>query len=179
MPSNALQGGGNAGPWIGGLLRHAWQRVRERIYFGVTQAGYTDLSRAHVGMFRYETLDGQRPTQIAEQMNVTKQSVNDLLRDLERLGYIELQIDPQDNRGRLVRLTSQGRRLDAAVRREARSVERDLADTLGAKRFTALREALLTLSAQGDDTSKGRSHTRRPPLIRTRRSIPVRTRPAM
>ncbi len=179
MPSNALRGGGDAGPWIGGLLRHAWQRVRERIYVGVRQAGYTDLSRAHVGMFRYETLDGQRPTQIAEQMNVTKQSVNDLLRDLERLGYIELQLDPQDNRGRLVRLTSKGRGLDAAVRREARAVERDLADTLGAGRFKALREALLTLSAQAGERSKGRITTTRPSLIRTRRSTRVRKRPSM
>ncbi len=159
MRSSAIRGGGDTGPWIGGLLRHAWQRVRERIYEGVRNAGYTDLSRAHVGMFRYESLDGQRPTQIAEQLNVTKQSVNDLLRDLERLGYIELQRDPQDKRGRLVRLTSKGRRLDACVRQEARAVEREFAETLGAKRFNVLREALVTLSAQNDGKNKNRSHT--------------------
>ena len=167
MRSSAIRGGGDTGPWIGGLLRHAWQRVRERIYEGVRNAGYMDLSRAHVGMFRYESLDGQRPTQIAEQLNVTKQSVNDLLRDLERLGYIELQRDPQDKRGRLVRLTAKGRRLDAWVRQEARAVEREFAQTLGAKRFNVLREALVTLSAQNDGKNKNRSHTRL-------RSIPPR-----
>ena len=102
-------------PFIGGLLRLAWQNVRERIYAGVVASGYAHLNPAHVGLFRTEGFEGRRPTEIADQMQVTKQSVNDLLRDLERMGYVELQPDPSDARARLVRLTPLGRKLERVV----------------------------------------------------------------
>lgn len=137
----------DTGPWIGSLLRHAWQRVRDRIYRGVVAAGYADLTGAHVGLFRFESLDGQRPSRLAEQMSITKQSVNDLLRDLERLGYLVLRPDPHDRRARLVRLTARGRQLDAAVRTEAREAEGEIRDLLGPSRFTALRKALRDMQA--------------------------------
>jgi len=66
-------------PRTGGLLRLAWQRVRECIYAGVQSEGYDDLNRAHVALFRFEGLDGKRPTQLSEQMQITKQSIHDLL----------------------------------------------------------------------------------------------------
>ncbi|HZP39411.1 MAG TPA: MarR family transcriptional regulator [Methylomirabilota bacterium] len=135
----------DTGPWIGSLLRHAWESVRRRIYQTVVAAGYADLTGAHVGLFRFESLEGSRPSRLAEQMSITKQSVNDLLRDLERRGYLVLRPDPSDRRARLVRLTARGRRLDAAVRAAAREAEREIRERLGEARFTALREALLDL----------------------------------
>jgi DNA-binding MarR family transcriptional regulator len=143
--SSQSQNGGDTGPWIGSLLRHAWQRVRDRIYRGVVAAGYDDLTRAHVALFRFESIEGRRPSQLADQMSITKQSVNDLLRELERLGYLMLRTDPGDKRARLVRLSARGRRLDAFVRAEAKAAERELADALGAPRFNTLRQCLLDL----------------------------------
>ena len=79
--------------------------------------GYDDLNPAHVALFRYEGLHGQRPTQLAEYMQITKQSVNDLVRHLERCGYAESSPDPNDKRARLVYLTPRGRRLEATVQK--------------------------------------------------------------
>ena len=128
---------GKAGeaPRIGALLRLAWQSVRVRIYEGIRSDGFDDLNPANVSMFRYEGIDGRRPSQLAESMQITKQSVNDLLRHLERCGYAECRADPKDKRARLVRLTARGRRLEAAVRRYARNAEIELANELGQKRF--------------------------------------------
>jgi DNA-binding MarR family transcriptional regulator len=122
-------------PRIGALLRRAWQRVRERIYLGIRQDGYDDLNPAHVSVFRYEGLDGRRPTQLAEEMQITKQSVNDLLRYLEQRGYVESRPDPEDQRARLIYLTPRGKRLDAAVRAHAAAAERQLSAELGAESF--------------------------------------------
>jgi DNA-binding MarR family transcriptional regulator len=122
-------------PRIGALLRLAWQRIRERIYSGVRSDGYDDLNRAHVALFRYEGLDGRRPTQLAEYMQITKQSVNDLIRHLERCGYAESRPDANDKRARLLCLTARGRRLEAAVRKYARAAEHELENELGAVRF--------------------------------------------
>ena len=82
--------------------RMAWQRVRARIYKGVQHDGYSDLNPAHVALFRFETIDGRRPSQIAESTQITKQSVNDLIRHLDRHGYAQFLSDPSDRRARLI-----------------------------------------------------------------------------
>lgn len=134
-------------PRVGALLRLAWQRVREHIYDGVIADGFDDLNPAHVSLFRYEGLDGRRPTQLAESMQITKQSVNDLLRHLEHRGYVECRPDPGDKRARLVRLTARGRRLDAVVRKHARAAEEALIRELGEEQFRELYSLLAKVTA--------------------------------
>lgn len=68
-------------------------------------------------------------------MQVTKQSINDLLRHLERCGYLLCRPDPEDGRARLLRLTARGRQLDAAVRAHAAASEHELAQELGENSF--------------------------------------------
>lgn len=138
-------------PFIGGLFRFAWQHVRERIYAGVAAGGFEQLNPTHVGLFRTEGFEGLRPTEIADQMQVTKQSVNDLLGDLERMGFIERRPDPADARARLVHLTPLGRKLDRIVRREARAAEQEIADALGGPRFEEFRQTLIEVTALPDN----------------------------
>ena len=128
--------------YVGALMRAGWQWVRARVYNGVLAAGYDDLNPAHVGLFRYPTLDGLRPTEIAERMQITKQSVHNLLTHLEDRGYIERQPDPSSKRSRIVRLSLKGRRLEREVRSQARQAEEEIAATLGPRQFAQLRDAL-------------------------------------
>jgi DNA-binding MarR family transcriptional regulator len=134
------------GPHIGALLRMAWQRVRARIYSGVEHDGYSDLNPAHVALFRFETIDGRRPTQVAESMQITKQSVNDLIRDLERHGYAQYRTDPRDHRARLIHLTARGRRLEAAAHKYAIAADCELEQELGQERFRELHATLLKIN---------------------------------
>jgi len=138
--------GPEEGPHIGALLRMAWQRVRARIYSGVRNDGYNDLTPAHVALFRFETVEGQRPSQVAESMQITKQSINDLIRDLERYGYARYSPDPSDGRARLIHLTPRGRRLQATARKYAIAAERELEQELGKERFRELHAMLLKIN---------------------------------
>ena len=133
----------STGPWVGALLRAAWKGVRDHIDEAVKAAGYVDITRAHVSLFRHPTLDGMRPTDLAGEMQVSKQAVNDLLGDLERRGYIRRDVDPADRRGRLIRLTAKGTKLEDTVRLAARDAERQLERELGPDRFRSFREALV------------------------------------
>jgi DNA-binding MarR family transcriptional regulator len=135
------------------MTRTIWQWVREQIYAGVVTAGYTDLNRAHVALFRFPTVDGARPTALADQLQITKQSVNDLLGDLERRGYLAREADSTDGRARVVRLTSKGRELEAVVYSQAQAAERRIAAMLGAHRFTQFRAALEELAGRVGDSS--------------------------
>ena len=127
---------------IGSLLRVAWERIRVQIYSGVCNEGFDDLNPAHVALFRYEGMEGQRPTELANRMQITKQSINDLLRHLENCGYAEFERDPGDKRARLIRLTARGRRLEASVWKHARAAENDIKNQIGARRFSTLLEIL-------------------------------------
>ena len=128
---------------MGALLRAAWKGVRDHIDEAVKAAGYVDLNRAHVSLFRHPTLDGMRPTDLADEVQLSKQAVNDLLGDLEHQGYIRREVDPADRRSRLIRLTPRGMKLEDTVRLAARDAERQLERELGRERFRSFREALV------------------------------------
>ena len=133
-------------PFLGALMRHSWQWVWQQIVTGVLAAGYDDITAAHIGMFRHPSLDGQRPTQLADQLQITKQSVNDLLGHLERVGYITRQPEPADRRARVVRLTAKGQQLEQTIRDNAQAADLQIAGLLGTRRYTQLCDALEQLS---------------------------------
>jgi len=123
------------------MLRLAWQGVRKYIHDEVVDAGY-ELTPAVVGLFRTGGLDGWRPGELAEDMLISKQAVNDLLRDVEDRGYIIREADPADGRARIIRLTNEGRKLEAVVLRAAHEAERRLERALGRQRVRDLRGTL-------------------------------------
>ena len=103
------------GPHMGAMMRLAWQWVWKEIFSGVVAAGYDDVNPAHVALFRYPGLDRQRPSELADQLQITRQSVNDLLGHLDQHGYLTREPDPNDGRARVVRLTQKGRQLQKTI----------------------------------------------------------------
>ena len=79
-------------------------------------------------------------------MRVTKQALNYLLRDLERMGYVELHPDPSDRRARLIALTDRGRSLVPVIRGAVADAQREWAAELGKERFAELIELLVELN---------------------------------
>ena len=151
-------GNPNRGPYLGALLRLGWQFVREEIFSGVLAAGYDDLNPAHVGLFRYPTLDRQRPSELADQLQITRQSVNDLLGHLEQRGYLTREADPADGRARVVRLTATGRRLEKTINAQSQAAELKIAERLGPRSFSQLRpalEELARLAAEAEPAAEG------------------------
>jgi DNA-binding MarR family transcriptional regulator len=132
-------------PFIGGLTRAVWQWVRGEIHAAVVAAGYDDLNPAHVAVFRNPGPDGMRPSDLAEEMQITKQSVNELLGHLERRGYLVREPDPADSRSRRIRLTDQGHKLEEVVTEAAADAERKAADLIGDDRMGELRSTLADL----------------------------------
>jgi DNA-binding MarR family transcriptional regulator len=134
-------------PPIGALLRVAIDDVRARIYQGVVAAGFDDVRPAHVTLFRWPGPHGRRPMEVAADTQLSKQRVNDLLRDLERLGYLELDVDPSDARARIIRLTARGKRLHKTAVEIHAGIETEWAAAVGGRQYEQLRETLLRLLA--------------------------------
>jgi DNA-binding MarR family transcriptional regulator len=132
-------------PYIGYSMRVVWQWTWDLIMQAVVRAGYDDVTTAHISLFRYPGLDGHRLTDIAQRMQITKQSVHELIAHLERLGYLVRETDPTNRRARLVRLTRKGRALQEVIRLEAQDSQRRAAEILGERRFAQLTKALAVL----------------------------------
>ncbi len=135
-------------PYIGAMLRVVWQWVRDQLYAGVIAAGFDDLSAAHVGLWRYPGLEGVRPSQLADHVGITKQSVNDLLGHLEAHGYLSRVPDSIDGRARVIRLTAKGRRLAETIYAAAGAAQLQIEEILGPRRFAQLHSSLELLTEQ-------------------------------
>jgi DNA-binding MarR family transcriptional regulator len=77
---------------------------------------------------------------------MSKQALNYLLGQLERLGYLQRRDDPRDERFKRIALTGRGRRAAQAMRDIVRNVEREWEHELGTERFAQLRLLLTDLN---------------------------------
>jgi DNA-binding MarR family transcriptional regulator len=107
--------------------------------------GFDDLDAAHLNVFQYPGPQGARPTELASRLRVSKQALNYLLGELERLGYLERRPDPDDLRSKRVTLTPRGVSAIEVIRQAVGEVEAAWAQQLGPKRFDQLRTLLLEL----------------------------------
>jgi DNA-binding MarR family transcriptional regulator len=146
-------------PGLGALSRILWLWVRHQISAQVVAAGFTDLKPAHVTVFRYPTLEGMRPSELADEMQITKQSVNELLGHLEARGYLVRERDPADSRSRRIRLTDRGHQLDQLVAVMAANADQSAAELLGQERFQEFRRSLADLVARITTSEEERSRT--------------------
>src|SRR3954469_1437089 len=118
-------------PMIGALLRTPWEAVQRRMLERLHEHGFTDLDFAHLNVFQYPGPQGARPSELAARLGVTKQALNYLLGELERLGYLERQPDPDDLRSKRVALTARGTSAIGVIRQAVGERETAWARQLG------------------------------------------------
>src|SRR6476469_10488810 len=95
-------------PLIGALLRVPWEAVQRHMLERLHERGFDDLDAAHLNVFQYPGPQGARPSDLAAKLRISKQALNYLLGELERLGYLERRADPDDRRSKRVALTARG-----------------------------------------------------------------------
>src|SRR5512133_1864759 len=133
-------------PLIGALLRMPWEAVQRRMLERLHESGFDDLDAAHLNVFQYPGPQGARPTELATRLRISKQALNYLLGELERLGYLERRPDPDDLRSKRIALTRRGTSAIGVIREAVGEVETVWAGQLGPERFAQLRGLLLELN---------------------------------
>jgi DNA-binding MarR family transcriptional regulator len=134
-------------PMIGALLRMPWEAVQRHMLTRLHERGFDDLDAAHLNVFQYPGPQGARPSELATRLRMTKQALNYLLGELERLGYLERRPDPDDLRSKRVALTPRAVSAIGVIRESVEELEEIWAQQLGEKRFAELRSLLLDLNA--------------------------------
>lgn len=133
-------------PLIGALLRVPFEVVRRRMLERLHERGFDDLEAAHLNVLQYPGPQGMRPSELAARLDMSKQALNYLLGELERLGYLERQPDPDDRRSKRIALTPRCVSAIPVIRDAVREVEVAWAQQLGERRFADLRGLLLDLN---------------------------------
>jgi DNA-binding MarR family transcriptional regulator len=133
-------------PLIGALLRIPWELVQRRMLERLHERGFDDLDAAHLNVFQYPGPQGAKPSELASRLRVTKQALNYLLGELERLGYLERRPDPDDLRGKRIALTRRGASAINVIRDAVAELETEWGRKLGSRRFAQLRALLQELS---------------------------------
>ncbi len=131
---------------IGALLRIPWEAVQRHMLERLHERGFEDFDAAYLNVFQYPGPQGTRPSELAARLRISKQALNYLLGELERLGYLERRSDPDDLRSKRVALTPRGTSAIGVIRDAVAEVETAWAERLGPERFAALREFLLELN---------------------------------
>jgi DNA-binding MarR family transcriptional regulator len=131
---------------IGALLRMPWEAVQRHMLQRLHERGFADFDAAYLNVFQYPGPQGARPSDLAARLRISKQALNHVLGQLEKLGYLERGPDPDDLRSKRVALTARGNSAIRVIREAVAEIEASWARQLGTKRFAQLRLLLRDVS---------------------------------
>jgi len=115
------------------------------MFRALAKGGLGDINPAHFGLFQYPPIAGMRPTDVAKRLGMSKQAVNHLLGQLEKLGYLQRRREP-GHRHTAVYLTERGWLVLQSNVATMRQLEADWRHQLGKQRFAYLKAALQELT---------------------------------
>jgi len=131
---------------LGAQLRAPYRRLQRRLYADLARK-FPEVRRAHSAVFRHIAPEGSRLTELAEQAEMTKQSMAYLVEHLAGRGYVRMERDPADGRAVRVKLTAKGRRFVAVALAASAEIEREAVARMGAENMARLRHLLAELDA--------------------------------
>ncbi len=124
------------------MLRLAWEELIGEVWDGLQAAGFDDVRLVHAPILRNLLMEGLRPSELAEKLVLSRQAVNDLLREFETNGYIRLEPDTEDRRAKRIVLTERGWELYETAAELSRTVGRRWAEQVGPERYAVFEEVL-------------------------------------
>jgi DNA-binding MarR family transcriptional regulator len=131
---------------LGFLLAKATQCWNELLAERSAAAGFSDVrpSYGSVLLPLYEE-DGLRMGELAQRARLSKQTMTEMIRRLERDGLVERRTDPSDGRASLVFLTARSRRFEPVAAAVLADLDRLVRRQLEPLRVAELRAGLAEL----------------------------------
>src|SRR5256885_2281987 len=101
----------------------------------IQASGFEDFSPAFPPLLSNLDYEGTRVGILARRAGVTRQAAGQLLREIERCGYVERRESPDDARATVVYFTARGRQLHSAIVGFVEEIEAEFASMLRAGEF--------------------------------------------
>jgi DNA-binding MarR family transcriptional regulator len=129
------------------LMDGPYKAMEAALFPQIARRGHADIRPAHSKVFEVIKGTGSRVTDMAADANMTKQSMQYLVDDLERLGYAERVPDQDDRRAKLIRLTPRGRECVVFAREAFAHTEAEWSKAIGTRKMEQLRSLLAELNS--------------------------------
>jgi DNA-binding MarR family transcriptional regulator len=140
------------GDWpLPALLRGARAAFGAAIRHGLAEAGCDDLPPNGPYVLGAIARTGAPLAVVIRQLGVSKQTAGQLVDSLVVRGYLSREVDPEDRRRLVVRLTDRGEAAASLIRSVVETVEAELQETVGARRLRHTRETLAAMIRIGWD----------------------------
>ncbi|MQW87788.1 MarR family winged helix-turn-helix transcriptional regulator [Sinorhizobium saheli] len=123
-------------------MNEAVRIFESKIIENLKAKGHDELTAAHINLTRNLDEDGTRLTELARRASLTKQSMSELVDQVERTGLIEKRRDPDDGRAKLVCFTDKGLVWLEAFHQSLEVAEREMREQLGPALVDLIVEAL-------------------------------------
>ncbi|TNM36307.1 winged helix-turn-helix transcriptional regulator [Nocardioides albidus] len=105
--------------------------MRNDMLANAHRAGYAEIAPAHNAVFATLPPEGARSADMAARAGITRQSMGEVVRDMVRLGILEMVPDPSDRRAKIVTYTDYGTKVAQAGLDHIVALDRKLRDELG------------------------------------------------
>jgi len=139
-----------------GLFSICQNLVEGELFARLAEAGYPEVRPVHGCVFGTIGDGGDRLTALADRARMTKQSVGEVVSELERLGYVERVPDPSDGRAKIIKLTERGQGAYDLAFATIEAIQRRWEERYGAER---VRDALAMMrEVVGDADEAGYLH---------------------
>nr|WP_274637586.1 MarR family winged helix-turn-helix transcriptional regulator [Microbacterium bovistercoris] len=135
----------HARPRISRLSRVIHDAYGRAVDSALVAAGFPDLTGGRAKVLPFVRDDGIALGRLAALVGVRKQTVAEMVTQLERDGYVRTELNPDDARSRLVVLTDRGQRARPVAVSAGERVERDWAELTSRALVERLRSDLQTL----------------------------------
>jgi len=129
------------------LLHVPQHDLQAQVAVRMERLGFPQLRPAHLQVLGAVTQEGVRLADLVSAVSLPKQTVGDLVDDLESMKMVERYPDPDHGVIKRVRLGSKGRMWANEVRRVAAATEQRWANRLGTKKMKSLRALLEELAS--------------------------------
>ncbi|MGF6722051.1 DNA-binding MarR family transcriptional regulator [Paraburkholderia sp. GAS41] len=125
------------------LLNDAVLRFETSVLEKMALAGHGECTLSHINVTRNLDIEGTRATELARRASMTKQSLGELVAQLEELGIVKREQDPTDGRAKVVLFTERGRNWLEHFHAVLEHTEREMEAELGSTLYKALKRGLL------------------------------------
>jgi DNA-binding MarR family transcriptional regulator len=127
---------------LGRLLREFGKDYENRVHALLNARGHPHIRPSHSTVFANLGTGAVRVTELARRAQVTQQAMGKMLKELERMGYIERAVDGSDKRAREIRLTERGVALVRDTQQALEEVQSHYQQKIGQESLTEIENGL-------------------------------------
>jgi len=127
---------------MGRVLLGLANDYRRRVLDHCREHGHPKIRGSHSSLLSHIGVMPINLTTLAERSAITQQAVGKLVRELERMGYVECKVDDRDKRAKLIKLSPRGLQLTNDLEEIIEEVRCEYRSVLGDNALAAFEEQL-------------------------------------